>query len=188
MRSINSLKRRRKKALFALAAIGLLAALAAGTTIAWLGAQSAPLVNTFGAAEVTCRVDESFTEGVKSNVSICNTGTMDAYIRVALIPVWKDGDNVAGKAASLADCTIVWGDAAWVRGADGYYYCTVPTPAGRNTPVLINQCTVRTKNDYRFEMQISAQAIQALPVSAVTGIWGSTVTGVKADGTLEVVG
>ncbi len=162
---------------------------AAGATVAWLEARSAPLSNTFGIAEVTCTVEETFSGGVKSDVSIRNTGTMDAYIRAALIPVWKLGDQVAGVPASLSDCEMDWSDGygtLWVPGADGYYYCTIPVPAGQCTPLLIDECTADALGDYQFELQISAQAIQALPAAAVTDVWDSAVTGVKTDGTLEV--
>lgn len=178
----------RNRVLLALIAVGVLLAVAAGATLAWLGAQSATLSNTFDPAKITCDIDETFSDGVKSDVRIQNTGTMDAYIRVALTPVWKDGGNIAGVAASLDDCFIVWGDASWVRGTDGFYYCKVPIPAGGYTPILIDECTAHAHDDYRFELQISAQAIQALPASAVTGVWDSAVTGVQTDGTLEVIG
>ena len=179
---------RRKRVVLALVSVGVLLAIAAGSTLAWLGAQSATLSNTFDPAKITCDIDETFSGGVKSDVRIQNTGTIDAYIRVALTPVWKDGGNIAGAEASLDDCTIDWGDMAWVRGTDGFHYCTVPIPAGGYTPILIDECTADTHDDYQFELQISAQAIQALPASAVTGVWDSAVTGVKTDGTLEVMG
>ncbi len=181
---------REKKLLLALTAAGFLLLAAAGSTVAWLSAQSSTLSNAFDPAAITCETDESFSDGVKSDVSIRNTGTMDAYIRAALIPVWKDGDTIAGEAALLSDCTMDWGDAygtQWKRGADGFYYCTVPVPAGANTPVLIDECTAASRGGYRFELQISAQAIQALPASVVTGVW-SAVSSVQADGTLEVTG
>ena len=180
---------RQKKLLLALAAAGLLLLAAAGTTLAWLSAQSTTLSNAFDPAAVSCATDETLADGVKSNVSIRNTGTMDAYIRAALVPVWKDGDSIAAKAASLSDCAMDWGDGygtSWIRGTDGYYYCTTPVPAGEKTPVLIDRCTAAPTGGYRFELQISAQAIQALPASAATGIWGGAVSGVRADGTLEV--
>lgn len=176
-----------KRAVLVLAAAGVLLVAAAGSTLAWLGAQSTTLSNRFDPAKITCDIDENFSGGVKSDVKIQNTGTIDAYIRVALIPVWKDGANIAGAAASLDDCTIDWGDAVWARGADGFYYCKKPIPAGAYTPILIDECTADSHDGYQFELQISAQAIQALPASAVKGVWDS-VTGVAADGTLEVMG
>ena len=179
----------KKKLLVALVAAGLLL-VTGGTTLAWLSAQSAMLSNTFDPAAVTCTIDETFSDGVKSDVSIRNTGTMHAYIRAALVPVWKDGETIAAQAATLDDCTIVWGDnygVSWIRGVDGFYYCTQPVPAGENTPVLIKTCTANTNDDFHFELQISAQAIQALPASVVKSVWDSAVSDVREGGTLEVV-
>ena len=180
---------RERKLLLALSAAGLLILAAAGATLAWLTAQSETLFNTFDPASITCETDETFLDGVKSNVSFRNTGTMDAYIRAALVPVWKNGSSVAGEAATLEDCEMDWSGTygtQWKSGADGYYYCTVPVPAGEKTPVLIDVCTAVPYGDYHFELQISAQAIQALPTSVVTGLWASGISGVSPDGTLEV--
>jgi len=176
-----------KKLLFPLIA-GLVLIMAAGSTFAWLSTGSGDISNTFDAAEVTCQITETFEDGVKSDVSITNTGEMDAYIRAALIPVWKNSGTVTGTPATLSDLTIDWSDGygtAWVLGHDGYYYCTVSVPPGASTPMLIDECTAGAGCDYHMELQIAAQAVQALPVSAVTGIW-SSVTAVNEDGTLEV--
>jgi hypothetical protein len=180
---------RQKKILLMLAVAGVLLVAAAGTTLAWLNAQSSTLTNNFDPAEITCDTDETFTGGAKSNVSICNTGTMDAYIRAALIPVWKDGSSIAGKNATLNDCTMDWGaglGTLWVLGEDGFYYCTLPVRAGQKTPILIDSCTANANGNYRFELQISAQAVQALPTAVVTQVWSGAVSGVNTDGTLEV--
>jgi hypothetical protein len=179
---------RRKKVVLTLVAAGVLLTGIAGTTVAWLTADS-QLSNTFETAEVTCKINETFEDGVKSNVSIRNTGTMDAYIRAALIPVWKDGGSVAGIPASLTDCTIDWSSVygtSWVLGVDGYYYCTLPIQPGVDTPILIDECSALSSGSYRLELQISAQAVQALPASCVTQTWDSAVTGVLNNGTLEV--
>ncbi len=180
---------RRIKILLVSAAACAAIIIGTGTSVAWLGAQSDPISNEFSTAEVTCRISETFSDGLKSDVRIQNTGNMDAYIRTALTPVWKDGDNIAGMPASLSDCSITWNDSfgtIWVCGCDGYYYCKQPIGPGDYTPVLIDECTVSTSGDYRFELQISAQAVQALPVYVVTDIWDSAVTTVNTDGTLEV--
>lgn len=183
------LKRKKLKKLIVISAVGLMAAVTVGMTVAWIAAQSGTISNAFQKAQMTCEVSETFEEGVKSDVRIKNTGTMEAYIRVALIPVLKEGDNIIGVSASLSDCDITWGDdygTLWVCGTDGYYYCKVPIEANAFTPILIDQCTVDESQMGRFELQIAAQAIQALPASAVIDVWESGVIAVNTDGTLEV--
>ncbi len=181
-----ALKRIGTKRTVFIMSVGLLLIAAAGLTAAWLTAQSALMTNGFQKTEVTCKIEENFDGQLKEDVCIRNTGNISAYIRVTLVPVWKDGENIAGIPASLSDANIVMGagfNTQWVKGRDGYYYCTSPVPAGDVTPVLIDSCTVKTLNGYRFELQIAAQALQALPASAVEQVWGCTV---DSDGKLEV--
>ncbi len=180
---------RERKLLVALASAALVLITATGTTLAWLTANSATVTNSFDPAKITCETKETFKDGVKSDVRIQNTGTMDAYIRAVLIPVWKDGSSIAAKAASMSDCGMVWGDMTkWTLGADGYYYCTVPIPAGDYTPPLIDTCTAAASDGLRFELQISAQAVQALPATTLASVWSSSGLRVGAGGILEVAG
>lgn len=175
---------RKKTVLIASVCLVLMAA--AGLTVAWLTAQSALMSNGFQKAEVTCDIEETFDGQTKSDVCIRNTGTISAYIRAALVPVWKDGENIAGISASLSDCDITLGpdfSVQWAKGADGYYYCLLPVPAGDTTPVLIDSCTAPILSGYQFELQITAQAVQALPVTAVQQAWGC---GTGTNGKLEV--
>lgn len=182
----NALRHGGKKKIILIACACFLLIAAAGTTVAWLTAQSALMTNNFQKTEVTCEIVENFDNHVKKDVSIRNTGDIPAFIRVTLVPVWKDGDNVVGIPASLEDCSLTMGsgfNAQWVLGKDGYYYCISPIPEGRDTPILIKNCTAETKDGYEFELQIAAQAVQALPAAAVEQAWGC---GVGSDGKLEV--
>ncbi len=181
-----ALKRISRRRTIFIVSVCLLLAAAAGLTAAWLTAQSAMMSNGFQKTEVTCKIEDHFDGQLKEDVCIRNTGSIDAYIRVALVPVWKDGENIVGIPASLSDANIVMGsefNTKWVKGADGYYYCKSPVPDGKVTPVLIDSCTVKTQNGFQFELQIAAQAVQALPVSAVEQAWGCIV---DSDGELEV--
>lgn len=181
-----AMKRIGRKRTILVISVCLLLITAVGLTAAWLTAQSALMSNGFQKSQVTCNIEDDFNGTIKSDVRIRNTGSIDAYIRVALVPVWKDGENIVGLTASLEDANVVMGagfNTAWVKGADGYYYCTTPVPDGEVTPVLIDSCTVKTKNGYRFELQIAAQALQALPATAVERVWGCIV---RSDGKLEV--
>lgn len=177
-----------KKVLTIAIAVCLISITIGGMTIAWLTAESNTMENTFQVASVTCAIDETFDNEIKQDVRIQNTGTMDAYIRAALVPIWKDGSNIAGVAALTTDYDIDFGTAYgtdWVLGSDGYYYCKLPISPCAFTPELVDKCKVLTNNGYRFELQIAAQAVQALPTSTVVDIW-NPVTSVNLDGTLEV--
>lgn len=165
-----------------------------GGSIAWLTSISNDVKNEFTPGEVTITIVEEFEDDVKSNVRIGNTGNVDAYIRVALVPAWVDENgNVVAQQASLDDCTITWGEGVfdsenpvWFKGSDGYYYCTTPIPPpkseerddlGNLTPILIKDCKVKDPvngipHQYDFELRVIASAVQAIPTDAVKEAWG----------------
>lgn len=182
-----------KKRLILVSILILIVAIAASTTIAWFTAQSATLTNSFGIAEVTCQIDEEFTDNVKRNVRVQNTGTMKAYIRVALIPLMLDGDDIVCPTSALEDIIMDVDTTTWVYGNDGYYYCPVPIDSSGYTPILINECRIAPSSNYAFELQIVAQAIQALPILTeppelppVVEVWEPVTAVNPDDGTLEV--
>lgn len=183
-----------KKRLILVFTLVLIVAIAASSTIAWFTAQSVTLTNSFGVAEVACEIDEDFDDNIKRNVRVQNTGTMEAYIRVALIPLVIDGSNVVFPTSSeLEDIIMDLNDTEWVRGDDEYYYCLTPIDPSGYTPILINECRIAPSSNYNFELQIVAQAIQALPIlpplpslPPVVEAWSPCVTAVNSDGTLEV--
>lgn len=165
----------------------MLLACTVGGALAWL-TTGAALNNDFGVKEVNCAVTEgAFSQGEsleKTDVAVRNTGTMDAYIRVALIPAVKIGQSVLASDVALEDFTIEWGDMTgdWLAGEDGYYYCRLPVAPNDSTPVLITRCVApEPPEGGQLELQIIASAIQALPKEAVEGSWGVTVNG---DGTI----
>ena len=165
------IKRRRrmtgKKAIALCAALVLIIG-TVGATIAWLTAQTNPVINTFDPSHVSCAVDENFHEdtGLKEHVQIKNTSDIPAYIRVRLVSYNKDGDAIIGGAGALPqDDDLNLTD--WVK-IGAYYYCKAPVAAGGFTPELITR--------YQLEdgqvLEILAEAIQSEPAQAVTDAWG----------------
>ena len=79
-------KARSKKPLFMIAAFALIVALSIGLTSAFLTHKTEGLTNTFTPGSVTCRVEEGFNgNNEKSSITVRNTGTVPAYIRVAVV-------------------------------------------------------------------------------------------------------
>lgn len=163
-----------------------------GGSIAWLVSISDPVNNKFDPAEVTITIIEEFENNLKQNVQIGNTGTVDAYISVALVPAWVDENgNVAAQEASLDDCTITWGETGaasldgnpdWFMVNDDddvcYCYCRKAIAPEGVTPILIKECKVNESeygHQYDFELRIVASAVQAIPTDAVEEAWGVTV-------------
>lgn len=178
------LKRRRLTPLAA-AALLMVLVMSVGGTLAWLTAHTNAITNTFTVATPGVKIEEGFDKQTKSNVQVKNTGEVEAYIRVALVPTWEDENgNAVAEPASLDDLSITWGNSGkWLKGTDGYWYYKEPVAPGYSTEVLLEKATVTTENGYHMNLQVMADSIQADPTRAVTAMWGTAkggaVTGVN---------
>ena len=182
-------KKYQSKRKFAIASAALICLLTVtiGSTLAWLADESDTLVNTLEPQQVTVVVREDFDNVTKSNVRIENTSEVPVYIRVALIPNWMNENRIIGISATLDDLLIDWGSGNWVASEDGYYYYTKSVVNDASTDVLIDSAVVKTINKYQMNLQIIAQAIQALPDEAVEEAWSNDKVTVDANnGTLTV--
>lgn len=81
--------KRYRKILLVLSAAAVILFSANLLTSAWLVDSTQEEINTFIPGTVTTTVEEEFDGETKDNVFIRNTGNIDAYIRAAVIPVWK---------------------------------------------------------------------------------------------------
>lgn len=185
--------RRRQKnrnLLFTVLAFVLVLGVSIGATTAFLVDRTDSVTNVFEPADIGIQVEETFDQQTKSDVSITNTKDVDVYVRVALIPVWEDGEeNVVAESASLSDLQITYGSSGdWQEGSDGFWYYTRVLKGNASTELLIQSAEV-LKNSvgytkgYQMNLQVMAQAIQAEPKDAVTSAWKVTV---DVDGNLSV--
>lgn len=180
----------KRKWLGTLVALALVLCIAGGATLAFLMVTTPSLTNVFQYGHVTCKVDETFQDNVKTNVSIKNTGDTQSYIRVKLVFTWKDAEgNVSAQPVKTGDYTLELKEDGWFE-KDGYYYAKAPVAPKDNTPVLIEKCTEVAANapdGYTLSLEILADAIQSTPTRAVEQAWDVTV---GADGlqTKEVQG
>lgn len=166
------MKNQKMKSMLMLAAAALLLTLAVGSTLAYLLDTTATVSNTFTPAKVTCKVNEpGWTDGgsTKTNVSITNTGTVYAYIRVAVVGNWY---NAAGNI--IAPHTVDLGTPDGWTKSGGYYYHTAPVVPGADTSMLIGSYTPTrpegVPTDAHFEMNIICQAIQAEGMGAASAV------------------
>lgn len=72
--------------------VGVLLLAGAAGTFAWLSVTGV-LVNEFGFGSVSPSVDETLKDNVKRDVSVKNTGSAPAYLRVAVDIYWQDQDG-----------------------------------------------------------------------------------------------
>lgn len=159
-------------------------------TFAWLSVTGV-LVNEFGFGSVAPSVDETPKDNVKRDVSVKNTGSAPAYLRVAVDIYWQDQDGARlwdepkEEPKGEADYEIAWSvaDASgansaynWVKASDGFYYWTSPVAPGAETGVLINRVTeLKATEGRNLVVDISTQAVQATPDEAVHDAWGCSV-------------
>lgn len=163
-----------KRSLVLVVSVLALVLAVAGGTLAWLVANSGPVTNTFTPATVSCKVEETFNNNVKSNVNVRNTSNIDAYLRVKLVTyrVNKDGQHIGGTAEIP---TFTLGE-NWVKHGDFYYYTLPVAPEKTPAANLIDTITLTgSYNDAdggKQVIEVMAEAIQSQPDDAVRQAWG----------------
>ena len=156
----------KRAVLLGLAAL-LIVAASIGGTLAWLTSNPSGIVNTFTPGEVPNQVTEDPFDGTtKSNVRVKNTGNVDAYIRVALVPIWRNADGTgAGYPAAAVNPADYGMDSDWFKQGSYYYYSKSVAP-NEVTAHLLTSFTAPTtptnapEGTY-YELQMLAQSIQA---------------------------
>ncbi len=179
----------RRKLLLTVIAVILMAAVAAGVTLAIMSMRSESVNNSFTPGKIDVTVEEDFTPGgqVKKDVFVKNDSNTGAYIRAAIAVTWQDASgNVYGEAPVLGrDYTLTQRAGGWISGSDGYYYWVSVVAAGGSTGNLIDECKVigeAPADGYTLHVEIAAQGIQATPKDAVIEAWGVKV---DADGRIS---
>ncbi|MDD6320076.1 MAG: hypothetical protein PUA63_04340 [Oscillospiraceae bacterium] len=166
----------------------LIAALAVSGTVAYLLTKTEPVQNTFTPSNVTCKVTEEFTDNVKKNVNVTNTGNTDAYIRVKLVSyrVNSLGHHIGGTAPVSYTPSA---DSGWVLHTDGYYYYTIPVAPNGGFPAnpLIGETGITLTGSYpdadggKQVIEVMAEAIQSEPADAVGQSWGVSISENKVE-------
>lgn len=161
----------------------LIFALAVGTTLAYLKANTSPVENTFKAAKSDITIDEDVTGGQKKSIIVQNTGTAVSYVRVKLVMNWVDGNGKVVSGGKLPEVTLNESD--WFL-QDGIYYYTKPVaPEGKTTNLLQKDSSISEPTEKpegcHLEVTVLAESIQAAPSKAVTDSWH---VGVNSNGYL----
>lgn len=154
----------------------LIFALAVGTTVALLKANTAPVTNTFKAATSETHVDVEDSGNEKTGIFVTNKGTATSYVRVKLVMNWVDDATeniVSGDNLPTVELNTVDG---WFEKGDIYYYKT-PVAPGKTTDNLlqanspITEPTEGKPEGCHLEVTVLAESIQAAPSTAVEGAW-----------------
>lgn len=159
-----------KKPLTLFVALVLLLTLAVGGSLAWLVSDD-HVTNSMEPGKVPIRINETVSNNVKSDVTVTNTGNIQAFIRVAIIAnaVDKNGDVTVGTAP-----TYTVDSSKWKQIGDYYYYNGIVGPGGTTAPLFTDKVGFAGG-----EINILAESIQVL--GGVTGdgkasfdAWGHT--------------
>lgn len=166
--------------------VGVLLLAGAVGTFAWLSVTGV-LVNEFGFGSVEPSVDETLDNNVKSDVTVKNSGSAPAYLRVAVDIYWQDKDGarlwdepVAGtdyaiERGNVSNASASNSASSWVVASDGFYYWTSPVAPMGKTDVLIKRVSETKTDGKNLVVDISTQAIQSTPDDAVKEAWGCKV-------------
>ena len=183
-----NIKKARRMVICAFVAVLLVAAITAGSVVAYLKLNTGTVQNDFSVApEHTPVIDESFDGTIKQDVKvdIGNPGYA-VYVRAAIVITWKNTDgNVLGQApVKDSDYVIELNTEAWFEEG-GFYYCRNYVNSGNDSPVLIESVKLKdgavVPAGYTLNVEIITQTIQAAgktddtETPAVTDAWGITV-------------
>lgn len=189
---MKNIKKARRMVICAFVAVLLVAAITAGSVVAYLKLNTGTVQNDFSVApEHTPVIDESFDGTIKQDVKvdIGNPGYA-VYVRAAIVITWKNTDgNVLGQApVKDSDYVIELNTEAWFEEG-GFYYCRNYVESGNDdnddSPVLIKSVKLKdgavAPTGYTLNVEIITQTIQAAgktddtETPAVTDAWGITV-------------
>lgn len=154
----------------------LIFALAVGTTLAYLKANTSPVENTFTAAKSDIKIDENVENGEKSSIQVENIGTATSYVRVKLVMNWVDKSGNVVSGGNLPEVALNESD--WFL-QDGIYYYKMPVGPNMTTDNLLQEGKPITQPNApegcHLEVTVLAESIQAAPSTAVEGAWAVTV-------------
>lgn len=152
----------------------LIFALAVGTTLAYLKANTSPVENTFTAAKSDIKIDENVENGEKSSIQVENIGTATSYVRVKLVMNWVDESGNVVSGGNLPEVALNESD--WFL-QDGIYYYKMPVVPKDSTANLLKDPITQPNapEGCHLEVTVLAESIQAAPSTAVEGAWAVTV-------------
>lgn len=174
--------KKQQRRVSALALVCIICCLVSGLTLAYLVAKTDPIENLFTPADIDTVISEDTTDNkTKKNVSITNTGEVDAYIRATVVVTWVNDNDEVYHAAPVegTDYTVTWTKEGWVKHTDGYYYYKTAVEPNASTDILFTECKPvegKAPEGYYLSVEILSQSIQAVPKDAVIEAWGVTVS------------
>lgn len=175
------------KRIWILAAL-LVVVIICGEAGAYMRKQSQTLENEFIPAKIDCRVEETYTSSVKSEIKVQNTSNIDAYLRVRIVSYWITPEgNIVYKASEKI--SFDENSSYWIEDESNstYYYRYKVAPNEFTEDLLANGKTIVLREDKEdntlLVVDILPEAIQAEPSEVVINAWNVSVS----DGSITTV-
>ncbi|MDQ0150277.1 BsaA family SipW-dependent biofilm matrix protein [Eubacterium multiforme] len=179
-RTIKFKKNRKKKYIFSFLALGVLILGSVFGTYAWLTFHQ-ELPNRLTTGKYNSETHEDFDPHgwdkgvtVKKKVWVENTGTLPVYVRVKIVPFWKDGQafSIDGKETVKLNFSS---SKNWKKIGKFYYYIK-PLKGHDRTDNLLESATLSKDlpNEYNknnFQIDVITESI-AGDSSALKELWG----------------
>ncbi len=158
---------------FVILILGLLTCIV-GTSVAYMFRHTDEVKNLFEPALVDCVIENG-------TVSITNTGTIDAYLRIRIVTYWENSDkDVADKPSPTLSVSLADG---WVAGSDNTYYYSQAVVPGVTVKLLRDGQTITpavdNNDNTRQIVKVFGEAIQSQPAAAATSAWGVTISNAR---------
>lgn len=131
--------------------------------------------NTFELGSISSEVNDLSIQD--NNFIVTNTSNVNAFIRVAITVNCRsiDGQYYGDAPIENEDYQLNINSSSWFKGSDGYYYYKDKISPTQNTESLIQSIDILDEDaipsGYQLVIDMSASAIQANPLSAVTDAW-----------------
>ena len=181
-------KKARRMVICAFVAVLLVAAVTAGSVVAYLKINGGSVQNDFTVApDHNPEVNETFDNVIKQQVKVdIGEPGYAVYVRAAIVITWKDeSGNVLGQPpVNDTDYVINLNTTDWFV-KDGFYYCINYVKSGDDSPILIESVKLKdgavVPAGYKLNVEIITQTIQAAgktdigDTPAVTDAWGISV-------------
>lgn len=173
------IKKHMTKTVLIIAVCILLAAAAAGGTAAYMKKKTAAVTNKVIPVSFSVDIQEKTEDGALKNLSVKNTGSMPAYVRIKLIINWKNADgNVYGvRPVKDKDYTLTIPDGnGWLYDKpDSLWYYKNPVAPNTNTGIFIAECKPVSPSTapagYTLSVEAAVQAIRTVPVEDIFYAW-----------------
>lgn len=174
-------KRTEKHTLILSVSMILVAALAIGTTVAFIITRTDTQDNTF-----LPPVTRIHIEGYDD---IMNTGNIPVYVRVLTVANWLSTDDehtIHSETPKYGiDFTIDFITEDWFLASDGFYYYTKPLYPGESVQLFTDAFQLREKSGHELRLQLLTSSIQTTPSDAINAAWPAVQ--INESGMLEPV-